>query len=285
MGTRKDGKKRNRGRDLIADSVNVDWAAAGNNTLTPVKNQGSCGSCWAFTATTVIESTLAIKAGTKPSRLSEQQLLDCTTNTKDNLEMFGKTYKTFGCRGGWMPYAYKFYKENGIMSYEDYPYSSTEQKCQHDNSKTIGSIGSWGQITENIDRVKLKLQEQPLTVAMDASSAAWRYYNSGIIDADDECGESLNHAVVIVGYTEVGASPPPGPEPTDGDGDGSTPVPTPEPTPEPTPKDEDEDGEICSVTKWWRNCTTPDNGRRLADTQGDEGYWKVQNSWGTSWGD
>ena len=62
-------------------------------------------------------------------------------------------------------------------------------------------------------------------------------------------------------------------------------MPTPEPTPEPTPKDEDEDGEICSVTKWWRNCTTPDNGRRLADTQGDEGYWKVQNSWGTGWGD
>ena len=173
MGTRKDGKKRNRGRGLIADSVNVDWAAAGNNTITPVKSQGSCGSCWAFTATTAIESTLAIKAGIKPFRLSEQQLIDCTTKTPENKEMFGKNYKNYGCRGGWMAYAYKFYKDNGIMSYEDYPYSSAEQNCQHDNSKTIGSIATWGQITTSINDAKLKLQEQPMTVAMDASSAAW----------------------------------------------------------------------------------------------------------------
>jgi len=62
----KDGWK---GRKLIATALNVDWAAAGK--MTAVKNQGTCGSCWAFTATSAAEGTIAIKSGKAPYRLSE----------------------------------------------------------------------------------------------------------------------------------------------------------------------------------------------------------------------
>lgn len=73
-----------------------------------------------------------------------------------------------------------------------------------------------------------------MTVAVDASSSAFQLYRSGVIDESDNCGSSLNHAMTIVGYTDVG----------------STPAPTPDP--EPTP---DEDPIVgCLVTKWWRNC-------------------------------
>lgn len=111
---RRDGRG-GRGRKLIADAINVDWFAAGKVTL--VKNQGKCGSCWAFTATSAAETTLAIKANKAPVRLSESQLIDCTTKTEDNEEKFSKTYKTYGCRGGWMPYGWQFQKEQGAMTY------------------------------------------------------------------------------------------------------------------------------------------------------------------------
>ena len=98
-----------RGRGLIADALTIDWFAAGMTT--GVKDQQSCGSCWAFTANTVSETTLAIKSGKPPIRLSEQQLVDCTTNTDDNKTKFGKQYRTYGCGGGWMAYGWQFQKE------------------------------------------------------------------------------------------------------------------------------------------------------------------------------
>lgn len=101
---------------------------------------------------------------------------------------------------------------------------------------------------------------QPLTVALDASSSAFQYYRSGVISSTDNCGTSLNHAVVLVGYTD-GA---PAPEPDDN-------------TDPPAPITG------CTVEKWWHTCTT--SGRRLADAAGDTNYWKLQNSWGGSWGD
>jgi len=102
---------------------------------------------------------------------------------------------------------------------------------------------------------------------------------------------------LIIGYTAKGASPPkpeptptPEPEPTPTPEPEPTPTPEPEPTPTPepeptpTPEPEPESVTTCTVTKWWRNCETSTGGRRLADTDGDENYWKALNSWGTNWG-
>lgn len=231
-----DGK----GRNLIADAIDVDWFKSG--VMTPVKNQGSCGSCWAFTATSVVEGTLAIKSGRAPVRLSEQQLVDCTRITTANKSLFGKTYGTYGCGGGWMTYAWSFQKEQGAMKYSDYPYTGKDGTCLHNASKIVGKIASWGQITTNIEDAKKKLKQQPLSVAVDASSTAFQLYKSGVLDDSDNCGTSLNHAMTIVGYTEVGSTPTPAPVP-------------PEPTPEVDPL------ASCHVSKWWRNCAS--EGRML----------------------
>ena len=106
--------------------------------------------------------------------------------------------------------------------------------------------------------MKAKLMTQPLSVALDASSAAFQFYKSGVVTDTSGCGTTLNHAVVIVGFTD----------------DGTAPAPTPTPVTN------------CKVTKWWHSCTTASgSGRLLADAGGNNKYWKVQNSWGTGWGD
>lgn len=109
-------------------------------------------------------------------------------------------------------------------------------------------------------------------MALDAGSSAFQFYSSGVVMAEDNCGLQLNHAVVIVGYSDGDTSPTPEPSPE--------PSPGPEPSPEPSPTP----GPSCTVTKWWHHCETDDR-RRLDDHEGLNNYWKVQNSWGSSWGD
>jgi len=107
--------------------------------------------------------------------------------------------------------------------------------------------------------MKAKVKEQPLSIALDAGTQAFQFYSSGVVKAGDGCGNQLNHAVVVVGYTDVGD-------------DGGV-----DPEPEPEPQD-------CTVYKWWHTCEQS-TGRRLADSQGLSNYWKIQNSWGSGWGD
>jgi len=263
------------GRGLVARAETIDHAADGK--MYPVKQQGNCGSCWAFAANSALEGTIAIANGSNPTRLSEQHLVDCTLGSSQfNKDLFGKTYGLWGCDGGWMNYAWKFQKEQGIMTDADYPYTSgstgTETQCAHDASKTIGKVARWGQIRDNIDDVKEKLKTHPLTIAIDAGQGVFQFYKDGVIAADAGCGTSLNHAVVIVGYQDKA------------DGDDTDPSPQPDPSPEPEPSPEPvEDG--CTVYKWWHTCEGTDDRRRLQDANGYDNYWKIQNSWGKNWGD
>ena len=100
-------------------------------------------------------------------------------------------------------------------------------------------------------------------MAVEAGNSAFQYYSSGVITANDGCGDWLDHAVAVVGYTDSGTDP------------------------EPEPYVEMD----CTVTKWWHTCvpveTTDETtgARRLQDASGYDKYWKVQNSWGTWWGD
>ena len=279
------GNRRNRlggrgGRHLEDAATNVDHFADG--FMHPVKDQGNCGSCWAFAANTALEGAYAKKTNSAPMHFSEQQLVDCTlTGNAYNYELFGKDYGIWGCQGGWMDLAWKFQQEQGIMLEEDYPYTSgntsTESQCAHNASKTVGTASSWGQITTSVDDIKAKLAEQPLSVALDAGSAAFQWYKSGVVKQSDNCGTSLNHAVVMVGYTDSGSAPEPD---TDDDDDYNPPEPD-------TDDDEEDDGDVsgCKVTKWWHTCDGNRRRRRMQDVSGNDNYWKIQNSWGTWWGD
>lgn len=131
------GRGERGGRNLIAEALTVDWFTAGKTT--GIKDQGSCGSCWAFTANTVSETTYAIKSGKAPVALSEQQLIDCTTNTTANNNMFGKTYKTYGCGGGWMAYGWDFQRDQGAFTDAQYPYTGRAQTCKHKELKDAGN--------------------------------------------------------------------------------------------------------------------------------------------------
>jgi len=144
-----DGRRRNNGRHLSHTATTVDHHAAGH--MYAVKNQGGCGSCWAFAANSALEGTVAAKTGAAPVRLSEQQLVDCTLrDTQRNIDLFGKDYGLWGCGGGWMSIAWDFQREQGIMLDADYPYTSgntgTETSCAHDTTKVIGKVGEYRQI-------------------------------------------------------------------------------------------------------------------------------------------
>jgi len=112
-----------RGRGLIADATTVDHFADG--FMHKVKNQGGCGSCWAFAANTAAEGTLAKKTNTNPIHMSEQHMVDCTLSASAGGQEFrGKDYQAWGCEGAWMEYAWDFQKDHGAMLEEDYPYTS-----------------------------------------------------------------------------------------------------------------------------------------------------------------
>jgi C1A family cysteine protease len=100
----------------MATSVEIDWVAKG--MVTPVKNQLSCGSCWAFCAVGVLESWAKLKGQTV--NLSEQQLVDCTTVSP---------YGNYGCSGGWPANALNYVKAVGIATTAEYPYKAVNQNC------------------------------------------------------------------------------------------------------------------------------------------------------------
>jgi C1A family cysteine protease len=106
----------------------LDWAAAGN--MHAVKNQGSCGSCAAFTAVGVIEAMVSIQnANAAPVALSVQQGLDCSTGN-------------YSCNGGWMEKYFEFYSA-GAMLASDYPYAMRDQACQQTSESTFAATADW----------------------------------------------------------------------------------------------------------------------------------------------
>ena len=167
----------------IAESI--DWRA--KNVVNPVKNQASCGSCWAFSAVSGIESSIAIKTG-QLHDLSEQQLVDCSGS-----------YGNHGCNGGLMSSAYEYVKAaGGVCATSDYAYTARDESCKDSSCKKIATVTGYKFIA-NGDQAHLEaLQDQPIPVAIAASSSAFQFYNSGILT---QCSDrSVNHAVNLVGY-------------------------------------------------------------------------------------
>ena len=131
-------------RRLNDELRKVDHAADGY--IHRVKDQGGCGSCWAFAANTASEGTLAKKTNNKNVRhISEQHLVDCTLSVSSGGKKFDRQgdnlgpidYNGWGCNGAWMEYAWRFQRDHGAMLEEDYPYASGRtgtpgKECKHD---------------------------------------------------------------------------------------------------------------------------------------------------------
>ena len=107
-----------------------------------VKNQGSCGSCWAFAVTSTLEGTLAIKSDSAPIRISEQQGVDCTLAHSQGGSYNDEDWGCWGCEGCWMSNHYRYLKKNGAMLESDYPYEAKQLgNCdQYDANKIVGKV-------------------------------------------------------------------------------------------------------------------------------------------------
>jgi len=171
--------------------ASVDWVTQG--VVTPVKNQGNCGSCWAFSTTGSLECEYAIKNKVLNS-LSEQQLVDCSF-AEGNL----------GCSGGSMDAAFKYVeKEGGLCSETEYPYTGKDGTCKATTCGTkYNPITSYTDVTKD-DETALETAAAAgcVSVAIEADQYAFQYYSSGVLTG--ACGTSLDHGVLVVGYGTTG---------------------------------------------------------------------------------
>lgn len=171
----------------------VDWRTKG--IVNAVKDQGQCGSCWAFGTVQACESAYALATGTL-NVCSEQNLVDCVTECA-------------GCSGGLESAAldYILTKQDGyLMGDEDYPYKAYEQTCKFDKSKGINQIKSYDHGKQGDEEYLAQLVSQGVCdVAIDASNWSFQLYSGGIYDESACSSVNLDHAVGLVGYgTENG---------------------------------------------------------------------------------
>lgn len=165
--------------------IELDWVSLG--AVNPIRDQGYCGSCWAFSAVTALEGAWFIKTG-QLLNFSEQQLVDCSSSN-------------YGCNGGWMSSAWDDLKTQGVKSQDCYPYTASDGVCD----PSVGTI-----VANVTDYVILPFRDEaaltdaiktigPISVAMYASSPKFSSYKSGVY-YDTSCGrKTLDHAVTAVG--------------------------------------------------------------------------------------
>ena len=182
--------------DESANAETVNWVTAG--AVTPVKDQGQCGSCWAFSTTGSLEGAHFVASGELLS-FSEQQLVDCAYIK----------YGNYGCNGGLQDNAYNYYEAGYKAELESvYPeYTASKGSCRYDaSSATAVTVSNYDAITpDSVSQMKAGLQQQPLAVSIEADKMVFQTYTSGVLDST-KCGTSLDHAVLAVGYGNDAAS-------------------------------------------------------------------------------
>ncbi|XP_065204941.1 procathepsin L-like [Planococcus citri] len=165
----------------------VNWVHEG--AVTKIKNQGGCGSCWAFATVGLLEGHFYLKNGVLED-LSPQNLVDC-----DRI--------SHGCNGGYVTTALDYVKENGIATEKEYPYESVNTSCryarnEHDSSRTIKEYVQVLPLDETA--IKVAVSAGPVKCSMNASDSNFHLYEYGIYNSKNCSQETTNHALVIVGY-------------------------------------------------------------------------------------
>jgi hypothetical protein len=185
----------------------LDWVAKG--AVTGIKDQGQCGSCWAFSTTGGVEGVVQLRHGHLTS-LSEQELVDC-----------GGSYGNAGCNGGLMDNAFKYVEAKGLCTESAYPYTAKDGTCKSTSctASTDSKITSYKDVTHTENALGAAVDGQPISIAIEADQSGFQLYKTGVFCG--VCGTNLDHGVLLVGY----------------------------------------------------------------GTSSGTDYWKVKNSWGTSWGE
>jgi len=171
--------------------ASVDWTTKG--AVTPVKNQGQCGSCWSFSTTGAIEGAWEVATG-KLVSVSEQQFVDCDTVDQ-------------GCNGGLMDNGFKYAEKNALCTEQSYPYKAKKGSCQKDSCTTAiskGGVTGYKDVPADSEQALMSaLNKQPVSIAIEADKSVFQLYKSGVLQG--LCGASLDHGVLAVGYgTEDG---------------------------------------------------------------------------------
>eukprot|EP00029_Vermamoeba_vermiformis_P000314 TRINITY_DN10354_c0_g1_i1.p1 TRINITY_DN10354_c0_g1~~TRINITY_DN10354_c0_g1_i1.p1 ORF type:complete len:332 (+),score=52.25 TRINITY_DN10354_c0_g1_i1:108-998(+) len=174
--------------NIYANS-SIDWRSRG--VITAVKNQASCGSCWAFAGSEGMESAWIMAGHANDTlELSPQQLIDCDS-------------RSTGCKGGYLSGAYIYGQRTGLMSELDYPYVASNQgKCFLNSSKIVARMERFSSLYTEQDMMNYVATTGPVTVCLNATVENWRYYHSGVMSTD-LCPSTyqVNHCLQVVGFS------------------------------------------------------------------------------------
>jgi C1A family cysteine protease len=185
--------------DVSGLASSVNWVDAG--AVGAIKDQGYCGSCWAFSTVGALEGAYQIKYGGNVQSFSEQYFVSCDHRKNGGTDL--------GCNGGLMDSAFEWAETHGVVTEASYPYTSGAAgdtgSCLSTGTKVSAAAPkSFTDVTPKSDSAMMSaLEKQPVAIAIEADQMAFQLYKSGVFTA--ECGDNLDHGVLAVGYgTEDG---------------------------------------------------------------------------------